>query len=227
MLSPPDPVAKGPVGPGGTLSSPDPAGILFPAMPAGILLPVGPVGPIGSHGTLSPSDSDSAILVDPGGVFPSSDLAGMRGSDTQAESAILMGPVVPPMWLGVLPPSDSESADPVIPTRRKSSSIVEFVGPFGPGATLLPGEDGPGLCPIVSTDDLLSVAAVPLTAMRDPVIAQSPVERLVQDCDDVGEEGITVPGGWSGPEVAKTPAMVALVGMGTVGLCRRRLHSLG
>ena len=79
MLSPPDAVAKGPVGPGGTLSSPDPAGILFPAMPAGILLPGGPLGPIGSYGTLSLSDSDSAILVDPCGVFPSSDLAGMRG----------------------------------------------------------------------------------------------------------------------------------------------------
>ena len=184
MLCPPDTVAKGPVGPGGTLSSPDTAGILFPAMPAGILLPVGPVGPIDS---LSPSDSDSAILVDPGGVFPSSDLAGMRGSDTPAESAILMGPVGHPMWLGVLHPSDSESADPVIPTRRQSSSIVEFVGPLGLRGTLLPGEDGPGLCPIVSTNDLLLVVAVPLTAMRDPVFAQSPLEGLVQDCDDVGE----------------------------------------
>ena len=45
--------------------------------------------------------------------------------------------------------------------------------------------------------------AVPLSAVT--VIAQSPVEGLVRDCDDVGEEGITVPGGWSGPEVAKTP----------------------
>ena len=150
-------------------------------MPAGILLPVGPVGPIGSCGTLSPTDSDSAILADPGVVFPSSDLAGMRGSDTPAESAILMGPVGPPM--------------------------------LGPGRTLLLGEDGPGLCPIVSTDDLLSVAAVPLTAVRDPIIAQSLVEGLVRDCDDVGEEGITVPGGWSGPEVDNTPAVVAMVGM--------------
>ena len=230
-------LAKGPVGPGGTLSSPDSAGILFPAMPAGILLPVGPVGPIGSYGTLCLSDSDSAILVDPGGVFPggvsggvsdsagpailvdpggvfpSSDLTDMRGSDTPAESAILMGPVGPPMWLGVLPPADSESADPVIPTRRQSSSIVVFVGPLHPGGMLLPGEDGPGLCPIVWTDDLLSVAAVPLTAVRDPVIAQSPVEGLVRDCDDVGEEAITVPGGWSGPEVAKIPAVVAMVGL--------------
>ena len=54
------------------LSSPDQAGILFPAVPAGILFSVGPVG---LCGTLSPSDSNSAILVDPGGALPSSDLA--------------------------------------------------------------------------------------------------------------------------------------------------------
>ena len=70
MLYPPETVPKGPAGPGGMLSSPDPAGILFPAVPAGMLLPVGPVGPIGSYGVLSPSDSDSAILVDPGGCSP-------------------------------------------------------------------------------------------------------------------------------------------------------------
>ena len=97
-------------------------------------------------------------------MFPSPDLAGMKGSDTPAESA-----------------------DPVIPTRRQSSSIVECIGQLGPGGTLLQGEDEPGLCPVVSTDDLLSVTAVPLTAVRDPVIAQLPVEELVWDCDDVGE----------------------------------------
>ena len=99
-----------------------------------------------------------------------------------------MGPVGPAMPLGVLPPSDSESVDPVTP-----------------------GEDGQGLCPIVSTDDLLSVAAVPFPTMRDPI-----VEGLVVDCDDVGEESITVHGGWSGPEVTKTPAVVAMVGMEAV-----------
>ena len=31
----------------------------------------------------------------------------------------------------------------------------------------------------------MSVAAVPLPAVRDPVIAQSPVEGLVRECDDV------------------------------------------
>ena len=108
-------------------------------------------------GTLSPSDSGSAILVDPGGVFPFSD-----------------------------PP---------------------------PGGTLLPGEEGPGLRPSVPTDDLVSVAAVPLPAVRDPIIALSPVEGLVRECDDVTEESITVHDGWSDPEVSGTPAVVAMVGM--------------
>ena len=114
-------------------------------------------GPVGPYGTLSPSDSGSAILVDPGGVFPFSD-----------------------------PP---------------------------PGGTLLPGEEGPGSGPSVPTDDLVSVAAVPLPAVRDPMVAQSPVEGLVRECDDVTEENITVHGGWSDPEVVGTPAMVAMVGM--------------
>ena len=82
-----------------------------------------------------------------------------------------------------------------------------------PGGMLLPGEEGPGLCPIVPTDDLVSVAAVLPPGVRDPVIAQSPVEGLVRECDDVREESVTVHGGWSDPEVAKTPAMVAMVGM--------------
>ena len=61
----------------------------FPAVPAGLLLPVGPIGPCG---TLSPSDSGSAMLVDSAGVFPSSDPQ--------------------------------------------------------PGGTLLPGEEGPGVCQV-------------------------------------------------------------------------------
>ena len=207
MLSPPDPGAEGPVGPGGTLSSPD------PAVPAGILLPVGSVGPVGPCGMLSPSDSESAILVDPGGVFPSSDLAGMRGPAPPAESAFLMGPVGPAMSLGVLPLSDSESADPAMPTRMQYSSIVELVGPLGPVETLFPGEHGPGLCPIGLTVGLLPVAAVPLPAVRDPMIALSTVEGLERDCAEVGEESITV---YGGPDVAKTPAVVAMMGMGAL-----------
>ena len=57
------------------------------------------------------------------------------------------------------------------------------------------GQDGTG-----STDDQWRPV---------PLIAQLPVRAG----DDVGEKGITVPGGWSGPEVAKTPAVVAMVGI--------------
>ena len=131
--------------------------MLFPAVPAELLLPVGPVGSVGPYGTLSPSDSGSAILVDPGGVFSLSD---------------------PQPW-----------------------------------GTLLPGEEGPGLCPSFPTDDLVSVAAAPLPAVRDLIVAQSPVEGLVRECDVVTEESINVHGGWSDPEVVGTPAVVAMVWM--------------
>ena len=204
------------VDPGGMLPSSDLAGILFRAAPAGIPFSVGPVGPVGPCGTRSPSDSESVILVDPGAVFPSSDLARMRGPAAPAESAFLMGPVGPAMSLGVLPLSDSESADPVVPTMMQSSSIVELVGPLGPVVTLLPGEVGPGLCPVGMTIGLWPVVAVPLLAVRDPMIALSPVERLERDCAEVEEEYITVYGDWSGPDVAKTPAVVAMVDMDTL-----------
>ena len=79
--------------------------------------------------------------------------------------------------------------------------------------TLLPGDDGPGICPISLIAGLLPVAAVPLPAMWDPMIALSPVEGLDRHCAEVGEESITVHGGWSGLDVARTPAVVAMVGM--------------
>ena len=78
--------------------------------------------------------------------------------------------------------------------------------------TLLPGEDGPGLCPIGLTVGLLPGAAVPLPAVRDLMIALSPVEGLERDCAEVGEMSIAVHGGWSGPDVART-AVVAMVEM--------------
>ena len=137
----------------------------------------------------------------------------MRGPAPPAESAVLMGPVGPAMSLGVLPLPYSESAEPVMLTRMRYSSIVELVGPLGPVETLLPGEHGPGLCPIGLTVGLLPVAAVPLPAVRDPMIVLSPVEGLERDCAEVGEESITVHGGWSGPDVARIPAVVAMVGM--------------
>ena len=79
--------------------------------------------------------------------------------------------------------------------------------------TLLPGVDGPGLCPIVLTIGLLPGAAVSLPAVWDPMIALSPVEGLKRACAEVGEKSIAVHGGWSGPDVARTPAVVAIVEM--------------
>ena len=79
--------------------------------------------------------------------------------------------------------------------------------------TLLPGEHGPGLCSIGLTVGLLPVAAVLLPAVRDPMIALSTVEGLERDCAEVGEESITVHGGWSGPNVAMAPAVVVMVEM--------------
>ena len=137
----------------------------------------------------------------------------MRGPAPPAGSAVLMGPVGPAMSLRVLPLSDSESAEPVMPTRIQYSSIVELLGPLGPVETLLPGEDGPGLWPIGLTVGLLPGAAVLLPAVRDPMIALSPVEGLERDCAEIGEMSIAVHGGWSGPDVARTPVVVAMVEM--------------
>ena len=122
-----------------------------------------------------------------------------------------------------------------MPTRIQYSSLVELIGPLGPVEMLLPGEHGPGLCPIGLTVGLLPVAAVPLPAVMDPMISLTPVEGLERDCAEVGEENITVHGGWTGPDVARTHAVVAMYGGNgcladgkwcCVGLCSR-LPSLG
>ena len=39
---------------------------------------------------------------------------------------------------------------------------------------------------------------------------------LERDCAEVGEESVTVHGGWSDPDVARTPAVIAMVGMDTL-----------
>ena len=90
-----------------------------------------------------------------------------------------------------------------------TGGALPFSGP-PPGSMLLLGEEGPGSVP---TDDLVSVAAVPLPAVRDLMFAQSPVEGLVRECEDVTEESITVYDGWSDLEVVRTPAVVAMLGM--------------
>ena len=122
-----------PQGPDGTLSSSDLAGILFLAVPAGIPFPEGPVGP---HGMLSPSDSDS---VGPYVTLSPSDYD-------------YVGPVGP---YGTLSPSDSVAGGPVGPDGTLSSSDLAGilfpavpagrpfpVGPVGPLGTLsLPDSD--------------------------------------------------------------------------------------
>ena len=88
-----------------------------------------------------------------------------------------------------------------------------MVGPVGPVRTLIPEEDGPGLCPIGLTLDLSPAVVVPLQAGRHPTITLLPVEGLERNCADIGEEIIAVHGGWSDPDVSRTPAVVATVGL--------------
>ena len=80
------------------------------------------------------------------------------------------------------------------------------------GSTLLPGGRGLKSCPCVLTDDLVLVAAVPLPAIRDPMLASSPVEVMVGDCDVFIENNITGHDGWSDREVVGTSSVVAMVG---------------
>ena len=101
-------VARGPVGPCGTLPPCDfeTAGLVGLYAADGPVDPYVPVGPVGLCGTLSPFAPKSAILVDPGGMFPSYDIAVMGDQTVPAESASLRGPVGPTMTLGTLPLSD-------------------------------------------------------------------------------------------------------------------------
>ena len=183
---------------GGTLPSSDIAGRFLPVGPAGISFTVGPVvagGPVGSFGMMSPSDSVPAgpagpyvaggpvgpdgtlspFISDPAGPAGPYDAGGPIGpygtlstfnSDPAGPDGLYVpyvagGPVEP---FGTLSPSDSGS--------------VILVDPAG--GALLPGEGGPKSCPSVLTEDLVLVAAVPLPAVRDPMVTPSPVEVLSQ-----------------------------------------------
>ena len=121
----------------------------------------------GLCGTLSPSDSEPAGPDGPyvagGPVGPDGTLSPFSSDPAGPDGLYVAGDPVGP--IGTLFPSDSGSA-----------ILVD------PGGTLLPGEHGPGLCPIGLTVGLLPVAAVPLPAVRDPMIALSPVEGLERDC---------------------------------------------
>ena len=76
--------------------------------------------------------------------------------------------------------------------------------------TLLPGVDVPGLCQIVLTVGLWPEVAVPLPAMWDPLFASLLVEPLKMTGADVVGKSRAVRGGWSGPDVARTSAVVNL-----------------
>ena len=137
------------------------------------------------------------------------------------------GPVGPH---GTLSPFNSDPAGPdgpyvaggpVGPFGTLSSGSAILVDPGGvfpsanppPGDMLLLCEGGPKSCSRVLTDDLVLVAAVPLPAIWDPMVTQSPVEGIVGACDVVTKENIMVHSGWSDPDVVGTPAVVAMVGM--------------
>ena len=185
-------VAGGPVAPYGALSPSD----SDPAGPAGPYVAGGPVGP---DGTLSPFISDPAGPAGPyaagGPVGPDGTLSPFNSDPAGPDGPYVAGGAVGPF--GMLSPSDSGSAILVDPG----------------GGMLLPDEGGPKSCPSVLTDDLVLVAAVPLPAVRDPMVTQSPVEVRVGDCSVVTEVNITVHDGWSDPDVVGTPAVVAMVGM--------------
>ena len=141
---------------GGTLSSSDLAGRLLPVVPAGIPFPVGPVDPAGPDGPYVAGGP-----VGPYGILSPSDSepAGSLGP------YVAGGPVGPD---GTLSPFISDPAGP--------DGLYVADGPVGPYGTLSPSDSGS--CPSVPTDDLASVAAVPLPAMRDPMVAQSRCETI-------------------------------------------------
>ena len=210
-------VAGGPVGPDGTLSP----FISDPAGPDGPYVAGGPVGP---YGTLSPSDYEPAGSVGPyvaGG--PVGPLA--RMGRCPRLSLTLLARIACMLQVALL--ARMGHCPRLTPVLRYWWTLVGCVFPDPPpGGTLLLGE-GPGSCQCVPTNDLVSVAAVPLPAARDPMVAWSPVKGLIRECDDVTEESITVHGGcWD-------PCRSCYGGYGcladkercSIGLCGRR-HSM-
>ena len=185
--------------------------------------PVGPDRPYVGPSDSEPVGSDG-LYVGPVGLFGTLSLFDLEPVGPDGPN---VGPVGP---CGTLSPSDSDSVGPVGPGWMLSSILPEYclwpclLGYFSQWALLallarmgrgplLPGKDVPGLCPIGLTVVLLRVTAVPLPAVRDPMIALSPVEGLERDCAEAGEESIAVHSGWYDLDVARTPAVVAMVGM--------------
>ena len=178
------------------------------------------------------------LLVDPGGTLPPSDLAGMlpppvgRWGTLPPSVSDPAGPVGqsviggPVDHLGTLSPSTSTSETLVDPggmstlsnlagMRGPAPSAESAVrrGPVGPAVsseTLLPGVDVPGLCQLVLTVGLWPEVPVPLPAMWDPLFASLLVEPLKMTGAYVVGRSRAVRGGWSGPDVAGTSAVVDL-----------------
>ena len=152
-------------------------------------------GPVGHLGTLFSSTYEPAILVDPGGTSPSSDLAEM------------LLPAIPGSPVGF----SSDLARMRGPAPPAESAVRRgLIGPAVSSETLLPGVDVPGLCQIVLTVGLWPEVAVPLPAMWDPLFASLLVEPLKMTGADVVGRSRAVRGGWSGPDVAGTSAVVDL-----------------
>ena len=197
-------------------------------------------GPVGHPGMSSSSTFMPKLLVDPGGTSPSSDLAGMLlpaipgipigfwGTLSSSDSG-LDGPYGtdgPVGHLETLSPSTSTSEILVDPGGMSTSSNLARMrgpappaesvvrrGPVGPAVsseTLLPGVDVPGLCQIVLTVGLWPEVAVPLPAVWDPLSASLLMEPLKVTGADVVGRSRAVHGGWSGPDVAGTYAVVDL-----------------
>ena len=214
----------------GTLSSPELAGKLFPVVPAGLLLPVGPVGlygmkspsdlepvspdgpytgPVGLFGKLSPFFPDPA---DPVGQHVAGGPVGPFGTLSPLDSDPA-GPVGPYVAGGPVGPCDSDSFGPVGLCGTLSPSASELAILVDPGGMFPSSEDGPGLCPIGLTGGLSPAMVAPLPAEGDPTITMLPVEGLERNYAEIGEESIAVHDVWSYPDVDRTPAVIATVGL--------------
>ena len=88
------------------------------------------------------------------------------------------------------------------------------------GRTLLPGDGGPEFCPDVLEDDLVLGVAVLLPAVKDPRVASSLGEVLVDNCD-VTTDGNIMAGldGWSAPGMIRLSSGVVRAGCAALPRC--------
>ena len=107
------------------------------------------------------------------------------------------------------PAGRNVAVSPVGPSGTLSPSTPGSAILVDPGgSTLLPGEGRPKFCPGVLTDDLVLGAAVLLPAVRDPRVASSPGEVLVDNCDVVTDGNIAGHDGSSDPEMVGSSSVV-------------------